>query len=200
MHPGTLGIPTRMKRHMRRLGMRGQTRSKSTSPGIHRLSLTYTSVVPVIAIGFGDLENRVKQQQNQVYAYRNVLHTILQKLDTLQQKHDLATSIKLEDCRRRHIALARRALSLAAQVQVIKNRGYALHPEEEEMKKKLESLSKKVNDPQINGKVNEIWARMTMVRERARQMSDDVSGPVIEWDEKQLKITSEVRLSSFALS
>ena len=111
-------------------------------------------MVPIRVVGFGDLELRVNQQKQQVNAYRTLLHQILDKLNTLQQKHDLATSIKLEDCRRRHTALARRALSLAAQVQVLKNRGYALQPEEEMLKKKLDGLWRQVSDPAVNGSVN----------------------------------------------
>ena len=126
-----------------------------------------------------------------------MLHQIQEKLNALSQKHDLVTSIKLEDCRRRHIALARRALALAAQVQVLKNRGYALQPEEEQLKKRLEGLSKQVYDPAIMGRVNEIWARMTVVRERAKQMAEAVErgggpGRGMEWDEKQLRTTSEL--------
>lgn len=75
---------------------------------------------------------------------------------------------------------------------MLKNRGYALQPEEERLKKSLEDLSRRVYDPDIVGRVNEIWARMTVVRERARQMGEEVGQPVMEWDEKQLKITSEV--------
>ena len=62
------------------------------------------------------------------------------------------------------------------------------------MKKRLESLGRHVYDPAIMGRVNEIWARMTVVRERARQMSEEVGAPVVEWDEKQLKTTSEVSI------
>lgn len=134
----------------------------------------------------------MRAQQQQVYTYRTILHQILQKLDTLSSEHDIKTSIKLEDCRRRHIALARRALSLAAKVQVLKNRGYALQPEEEMLKKRLEALAKQVQDPAVWGRVNEIWARMTVVRERARRMNEEVAGVSVEWDEKQLKTTSEV--------
>ncbi|KAF8426613.1 nucleoporin complex subunit 54-domain-containing protein [Tirmania nivea] len=152
-----------------------------------------SGAVPVLAIGFGDLEIRVKSQQNQVYAFRTTLHAIQEKLSTLSQKHDLATSIKLDDCRRRHISLARRALALAAQVQVLKNRGYALQPEEEQLKKKLDALGKSVFDPSIVGRVNEIWARMMVVRERARMMEGELEmkgGG--EWDEKLLKTTGEL--------
>ena len=156
-----------------------------------------SGAVPVLAIGFGDLERRVKQQQAQVYAYRNILHSIQEKLGTIQQKHDLTTSTKLEDCRRRHIALARRALALAAQVQVLKNRGYALQPEEEQLKKRLENLAKQVYDPSILGRVNEIWARMTVVRERARMMESELNEKGgVEWDEKHLKAIGELFITN----
>lgn len=152
-----------------------------------------SGAVPVLAIGFGDLEIRVKSQQNQVYAFRTTLHAIQAKLTTLSQKHDLATSIKLDDCRRRHLSLARRALALAAQVQVLKNRGYALQPEEEQLKKKLDALSKSVFNPSIVGRVNEIWARMMVVRERARMMEGELETKgSLEWDEKLLKATGEL--------
>jgi nuclear pore complex protein Nup54 len=78
----------------------------------------FNSCVPVRACGFKDLDLRVKVQENQVQIFRAELHAIQEKLNTIQTRHDLTTSVRLEDCRRRHMALARRALSLASKVQV----------------------------------------------------------------------------------
>jgi len=61
------------------------------------------------------------------------------------------------------------------------------------LKKKLDALSKSVFDPSIVGRVNEIWARMMVVRERARMMEGELEmkgGG--EWDEKLLKTTGEL--------
>ncbi|KAL7275323.1 hypothetical protein RUND412_001725 [Rhizina undulata] len=148
--------------------------------------------VPVLANGFPDLQKRVATQETTVMLYRGRLHEIQNKLATLQNHHDLQTSIKLEDCRRRHTALARRALSLAAKVQVLKNRGYALQPEEEQLKKRLEALAKGVQDPAVWGRVNEIWARMVVVSEKAKLMEEQVGKVENVWDEKQLQTTGRL--------
>lgn len=150
--------------------------------------------VPVEAYGFEDLNTRMQAQTMQIATYRTVLHHIDAALKSIQQRHELVNSLKLEHCRRRHIELARRALSLAAKVQVLKNRGYALQPEEEVLKKRLEQLHKEVSDPGVWGRLNEIWARMTVVRERARKMEEEVGSVSVEWDEQQLKTTQKVKL------
>ena len=128
-------------------------------------------------------------------AFRATLHAIQEKLNQIQTRHDLTTSLKLEDCRRRHMALARRALSLAAKVQVLKNRGYALQPEEEVLKKRLEDLNKKVSDPGATGRMNEIWARMMVVQEKARVMEENMGKVEIVWDENQLQIAGRVGIT-----
>lgn len=122
-----------------------------------------------------------------------------EKLTSIQNRHDLSTSIKLEDCRRRHQALAKRALTLAANVQVVKNRGYALQPEEEQLKKRLEGLAKVVLDPAVSGRMNEAWARMMVVAEKARVMEEGLGKVEIVWDEKRLQTTGKVCLLSLCV-
>lgn len=156
--------------------------------------LIFPSSVPVLANGFLDLDKRVKIQENQVNVFRHRLHEIQSKLSALQSRHDLITSIKQEDCRRRHTALARRALSLAAKVQVLKNRGYALQTDEELLKKRLEGLARQVGDPAVRGRVNEIWARMMVVSEQARKMEESVGKVDIVWDQKQLETAGRVSI------
>lgn len=131
--------------------------------------------------------------------FRHRLHEIQGKLTALQSRHDLVTSIKQEDCRRRHTALARRALSLAAKVQVLKNRGYALQTDEELLKKRLEGLAREVGDPAVRGRVNEIWARMMVVSEQARKMEESVGRVEIVWDQKQLETAGKVWRYRFLL-
>lgn len=153
-----------------------------------------SGAVPVLAYGFAELSQRVRAQDEQIAKYRIVLHSIHDTLNKIQQRHELINSLKLDHCRRRHVELARRALSLAAKVQVLKNRGYALQPDEEVLKKRLETLSKDVGDPGIWGRLNEIWARMTVVRERAKKMEEEVGTGPVEWDEAQLKTTQKVHI------
>ncbi|KAG5518509.1 hypothetical protein PMAC_002905 [Pneumocystis sp. 'macacae'] len=153
------------------------------------------SVVPALAVGFSDIQKRVQLQEQQVMAYRIRMHEIVNKLGELSQKHDLSTTIKISEATLRHLELARRLLALAARVQVLKGRGYALQSEEENLKQRLKELTLKINEPSVFGRMNELWARMTFIREKAKSIEKEREGGIvvnINWkkDEEQLeKIT-----------
>ena len=70
--------------------------------------------------------------------------------------------------------LSRRALALAAKVQVIKCRGYALRPEEEQMKNKIKTLDEKLRDPNTFGRVDELWAKMTLIKSRQQATEEEI--------------------------
>ena len=131
--------------------------------------------VPVLVRGFPDLQIRMQQQEQQINHFRVNLHQINNKLNELAQIHDLHTTIKFSEALARHQQLAHRVLSLTAKVQVLKNRGYALQSDEEELRKRLENLVKAIQDPGVVGRVNEIWARMTIVKEKAKQIEVEIS-------------------------
>lgn len=161
------------------------------------------SCVPALATGFGDLEKRVKLQEMQVMQYRSRLHEINNKLTELASRHDLHTAVHIQQTQARHAALAQRAIALAGKVQVLKSRGYALRGDEEAMKRKFSDLLKQANDPAVFGRVNEIWARMTLLRDRAAQMEQEretegVWRLGIDWekDETQLELFAKVLSST----
>ncbi|KTW28098.1 hypothetical protein T552_01959 [Pneumocystis carinii B80] len=161
------------------------------------------SVVPALAVGFSDIQKRVQLQEQQVTAYRVRMHEIINKLKELSQKHDLSTTVKISDATLRHLELSRRSLALAAKVQILKGRGYALQPEEENLKQRLIELSKSLNDPGVFGKVNELWARMTFVREKAKSIEEARQGKIImsiNWkrDKEQLDRITKVLTDQYA--
>ena len=129
--------------------------------------------IPVSVRGFEELGTRMKQQFQNLSILRGRLHEINDGLNSLLQKHDLDASIRAAECRRKHLRLSRQCLSLAAKTQVLRNRGYAMDASEEELRKKLLSLEKAVFDPALNGRGEEIWARMVSVRERGRQLQKE---------------------------
>lgn len=149
-----------------------------------------SNVVPALAVGFSDIQKRVQLQEQQVMAYRVRMHEIVNKLRELSQKHDLSATVKISEAILRHLELARRCLALAAKVQVLKGRGYALQPEEENLKQRLKELLKQLNDPGVFGRMNELWARMTFIREKAKSIEERQNGIItgINWrkDEEQL--------------
>ncbi|KAJ5227997.1 hypothetical protein N7489_008705 [Penicillium chrysogenum] len=113
--------------------------------------------VPVLVKGFWDLGKRA--------AAKGLPH---------HDAHDLNLSVKIADCRRKHIILSKRCLSLAAKTQILRNRGYAMDEAEEELKKKLVELERAVFDPSLNGRAEEIWARMLAIHEHSKRLQAEM--------------------------
>lgn len=126
--------------------------------------------VPVLVRGFWELGKRAQRQKDFLTMMQNRLHEINNCLSDLLSRHDLKISVKIADCRRKHIVLSKRCLALAAKTQVLRNRGYAMDDAEEELKKKLAQLERSVFDPTLNGRGEEIWARMLAIREHSKRL------------------------------
>ena len=126
--------------------------------------------VPILVRGFQELGERMKSQYISLEILRGRLHEINEGLNTLLQKHDLQISIRAAECRRRHQRLARQCLQLASKTQVLRNRGFAMDSAEETLRQKLLGLERGILDPALNGRSEEIWARMVSIRERGRQL------------------------------
>jgi nuclear pore complex protein Nup54 len=129
---------------------------------------------PVLAVGFQELGRRLEQQAKQAAALNVRLHEINDECHQMLQTHDLVISLKALEARRRHTQLSHRVLKLATKVQVLRSRGYALGPEEEDLKLRLANLEKATFDPALSGRAEEIWARMVGVRERARMLQEEM--------------------------
>lgn len=117
---------------------------------------------------------RIKTQQKTLANFNQRLHEINFSLQAMLTKHDLEFSIKILDAKRKHTQLAHRCLVLATKVQVLRNRGYVMVGEEEEVKRKLTELDRGVNDPGLYSRSEELWARMVGVRERARILREEM--------------------------
>ena len=126
--------------------------------------------VPILAQGFEGLGVRMAMQWQALSTLRGRLHEINDGLNNLLQRHDLEISIRAAECRKKHLGLSQQCLGLAAKTQLLRNRGYAMDGAEEELRKKLQLLERKIFDPALNGRGEEIWARMVNVRERGRQL------------------------------
>lgn len=157
--------------------------------------------VPVLVKGFWEIGKRAQRQKDFLTIMQTRLHEINNCLTDLLSRHDLKISVKIADCRRKHIVLSQRCLSLAAKTQVLRNRGYAMDDAEEELKKKLTQLERAVFDPSLNGRAEEIWARMLAIRERSKllQLEIEKAGPAAAeeaddgLDESVVKTAKKVR-------
>jgi nuclear pore complex protein Nup54 len=130
--------------------------------------------VPVLCTGFSQMADRISTQQKTLAAFNSRLHEIDNSLSLMLQTHDTKTSIRALDAKRKHLVLKQRCLALATKVQVLRNRGYAMGGDEEDLRAKLVALEKRISDPGINARTEEIWARMITVQERAKLLKADI--------------------------
>jgi len=130
--------------------------------------------IPALCTGFQQLGERIVMQQRNVITFNTRLHQINDSLTALLQKHDTQISIRAMDAKRKHIVIKQRCLALATKVQILQNRGYQLGGSEEDLKIKLMALDKGVNDPGLNARGEEIWARMVTVQERAKLLRAEI--------------------------
>ncbi|EGC42938.1 nucleoporin nup44 [Histoplasma capsulatum var. duboisii H88] len=130
--------------------------------------------VPVLVQGFWELGKRAQRQRDFLAMMQVRLHEINNALTELLSRHDLKISVKIAACRRKHIVLSQRCLALAAKTQILRNRGYAMDETEEELQKKLHQLERSVFDPSLNGRTEEIWARMLAIREQSKRLQLEV--------------------------
>ena len=136
--------------------------------------------VPVLCTGFAQMGERIKLQQRNLANFNARLHEINHSLSRMMQDHETKTSIRAMDARRKHLVLKQRCLALATKVQVLRNRGYAMGGDEEDLRTKLLALEKGVNDPGLGARGEEIWARMLTVQERARLLRGEIERTGIE--------------------
>ncbi|MCJ1305881.1 hypothetical protein MMC08_008698 [Hypocenomyce scalaris] len=129
--------------------------------------------IPILVKGFEQLGHRLLSQQQHLEILQGRLHEINDGLTVLLRKHDLDFTTRAAECRRRHLRLSQKCLTLATKVQVLRNRGYAMDSAEEELRRKLLLLERSVLDPALNGRGEEIWARMVSVRERGRLLQQE---------------------------
>ena len=132
------------------------------------------NTVPVLVRGFYELGKRAQRQLDFIQACNIRLHEINMSLDTQLEAHNLEISSRMAECRRKHVVLSQRCLSIAAKTQILRSRGYAMDNAEDELKMKLLKLEKSVFDPTLNGREQEIWARMLGIRERATRLQKEI--------------------------
>lgn len=135
--------------------------------------------IPVLGSGFANVADRLKVQKRVVAEHNNRLHQINASLDAILSRHDLETSVRALAARRRHVALRERCLALAAKVQVLRNRGYALSGDEDDLRAKLAELDRSVQDPALSAREEELWSRLIVLRGYADQLMKEANKPAL---------------------
>lgn len=130
--------------------------------------------MPALATGFKAISERLTMEKSVLGNFRKALHAINSSLDAILSQNDLQTSVRTLNARRKHALLRQRCLALATKVQVLRNRGYSLGKEEDELKTKLETLDRTVTDPALSARTEELWSRLISMREYADHIQSEV--------------------------
>ncbi|GBE83336.1 Nucleoporin nup44 [Sparassis crispa] len=141
-------------------------------------------LVPVIAIGFDDLQKRVEAQSQQATAQQERLKELQTRIAALSQRHQLSNASRLNRASMLQTQLTHRVLKLVQHLHLLipTLRSSAIRPEEEALRTALEDIDQDIRRPggtgRMRGKLNELWALIGAVnaaRERDRK------GGVVEW-------------------
>ncbi|KOS20972.1 Nucleoporin nup44 [Escovopsis weberi] len=130
--------------------------------------------MPVLCAGYTGVADRLKTQKRAISEFNTRLHQVNGCLDALLQRHELETETRALAARRRQTMLSNRCLALAARVQILRNRGYALSGDEDELKSRLQSLEREVQDPAVGAREEELWSRLIVLRGYSERLNKEM--------------------------
>ncbi|KAF4965931.1 hypothetical protein FSARC_6318 [Fusarium sarcochroum] len=133
--------------------------------------------MPVLCSGYAGVADRLKTQKRAVSDFNTRLHQINGSLDAVLQRHELETEVRAVAARRRQTTISERCLALAARIQVLRNRGYALSGDEDDLSSRLQTLERDVQDPAVGAREEELWSRLIVLRGYADQLSRELDKP-----------------------
>lgn len=163
-------------------------------------SKPFEGSIPVLAKGFPSLAQRLGTQVRAVAALQARLHEMNDSLTALLNNHDLSISTRTLEAKRKQVGLSQRCLSLAAKVQILRNKGYMMDSAEDNLSKRLLQLQFDSFDPVLKGRTEQIWAKLIDIREVMRIAQQNAGSnkgngedKVFPLDEDTLRIAKEVR-------
>ncbi|CAE1242890.1 NUP54 [Acanthosepion pharaonis] len=130
------------------------------------------SFVPIPIVGFQQLQQRLKQQEQQTKCHQSRIDLIAQELNELQNKHR-NTIARVEEAKRKHLNLGHRLLKVIAKQEVYRKLGVAMQDTEEQFRAQLEALQSELNHPtQFKGRLNELLSQIRMQNHMTASRAD----------------------------
>ncbi|EDQ98320.1 uncharacterized protein LACBIDRAFT_336068, partial [Laccaria bicolor S238N-H82] len=122
-------------------------------------------MVPVIAIGFDDLRDRVEAQNQQSTTHTKKLTDLKSRLESLSTAHAVQNSTRLLRASAKQTQIVHRLLVFVQHLHLLipSVRSSAIRPEEEEMRGKLEEIEDEIRKGRVKGRLNELWALLGAV-------------------------------------
>lgn len=91
----------------------------------------------------------------------------------------METASRILKAQTRNVKIQQRILKLGSYLAILKSKGLPLSVAEENMWTEYEKLLKRSNDPAGLGKSNELWARLSVLKERAKTISDQLDSTLV---------------------
>ena len=133
--------------------------------------------MPVLCTGFGGAADRLRTEIKAISEFNKRMHMINSSLDAILQRHELETDVRALSARRRQATIAQRLVALASRAQVLRNRGYALSGDEDDLQRRLQQLEKEVLDPAVSAREESLWSKLIVLREYAEQLNREKDKP-----------------------
>lgn len=161
-------------------------------------------LVPVLAVGFPDLNLRVEAQQAESARQSNKLSELQKRLDDLTSKHSLSNSVRISAISRKQTSLHQRLMGLAKRSHLLipALRGHSITRQEEQLKSLLQSCELELEtisslsasgrtiadasavQHRLRGRINELWAILGTLkakREAAAAVAASTGNAPLEW-------------------
>jgi len=120
------------------------------------------NLIPVPMMGYNELLTRLKHQQDQSTQHKRRLHLVSEEIKKLQISHS-TTIAKIAQYKRKHLELGHRVLEVMINQECYRKTGYAIEPEEEQLRIQLESIQSELNTPmQYKGRLNELMSQIRL--------------------------------------
>jgi len=120
--------------------------------------------IPVPLVGFAALNERFKLQERETEQHKMRLKLITDDVSAME-RHVMETKSKLDECRRKHIALSNRVLRIMISQEVLRQRGFPIQAEEDQLKAKLEAIQSELSAPtKFQGCLNELMSQLRQLQ------------------------------------
>lgn len=136
--------------------------------------LNRVSLVPVVAIGFDNLRERIDAQTTQSTAQTQKLADLQSRLAALGKQHAVTNASRLLRAAAVQTQLAQRVMRFVQHLHLLipAVRSSALRPQEEKLRGMLEEIEEEMRRARVKSRLNELWALIGAVGASAERSNN----------------------------
>ncbi|KAF8743566.1 hypothetical protein AX14_002114 [Amanita brunnescens Koide BX004] len=143
-------------------------------------------LVPVTALGFNDLRERVEAQTKQAEKHQTQLKDLKGRIDALNEQHTLSNVPRLHRASAQQTQIQQRLMRFIQHLHLLipALRSSSIRPEEEQLRGRLEEIDEEIiRRSRLKAKLNELWALLGAInasREGAKNVNSNGEWAVVD--------------------